>query len=70
MTSSAPSVERPGAVLGVFERETVLDAFIKNPGFAWTSTGLCSWYCIRLDLVRGILEELADEGFICRVRDG
>ncbi len=46
----------------------MLDAFIKNPGLAWTPAGLSSWYWIRLDLVRAILGELADEGFICRAR--
>ncbi len=67
MAPSAPSVEQSDAVFGWFEQETVLDAFIRNPGLAWTPTGLCSWYRIRLDLVRAIVDELAEEGVICRV---
>jgi uncharacterized protein DUF4193 len=67
MAPFAPPGDNWDAVLGPFERETALDAFIKNPGLAWTPTGLCSWYGIRVDLVRAILEELVDEGIIRRV---
>ncbi len=67
MATSAPSTSQSDARSGFFEREILLDAFVKNPSLAWTATGLCSWYSIRLDLVRAVLGELADEGFIRRV---
>lgn len=50
----------------VFERETLLDAFLRNPGTRWTPEGLCSWYGIRNDLVRALLDELLEAGTVRR----
>lgn len=66
MEPSPPLIERPEVGLGSFERETVLDAFVRNPASIWTAESLSSWYRIRLDLVRAILGELAEERIISR----
>jgi hypothetical protein len=68
MGVSASSIERPDLGWGSFERECVLHAFLMNPRRTWTSASLSSWYGIRLDLVRAILSELAEERIICRSR--
>jgi hypothetical protein len=65
MGVSASSIERAGEGWGSFERESVLHAFLMNPRRTWTSASLSSWYGIRIDLVRAILSELAEERIIC-----
>ena len=68
MGVSASSIERPDLGWGSFERECVLHAFLMTPRRTWTSARLSSWYGIRLDLVRAILSELAEERIICHSR--
>jgi hypothetical protein len=65
MDPSPPSIGEPDTGSGMFERETLLDAFCRNPESTWTAAGLSSWYRIRIDLVRAILSEFAEERIIC-----
>jgi hypothetical protein len=60
------SIEVLDVVSGSFARETVLDAFLRNPGMTWTAAGLSSWYRIRLDLVSAILSEFVEERIVSR----
>jgi hypothetical protein len=64
MDLSPPSIEVLHVVSGSFARETVLDAFLRNPGMTWTAAGLSSWYRIRLDLVSAILGEFVEERIV------
>jgi hypothetical protein len=47
-----------------FERETLLDAFLRNPGLRWTPEGLSLWYGIHGDAVRSLLDELVRDGIV------
>ena len=64
MTGSATSVAK--SRLAPFERETILDAFLRNPGLRWTPEGLSSWYGIRNAAVRALLDEFVEEGIVHR----
>ena len=66
MDRSPPRIEALDVVSGSFARETVLDAFLRNPGTTWTVAGLSSWYHIRLDLVSAILSEFVEERIVSR----
>ena len=66
MDLSPPPIEVFDVVSGSFARETVLDAFLRNPGMTWTAAGLSSWYRIRLDLVSAILSEFVEERIVSR----
>ncbi|MGZ6546360.1 MAG: DUF4193 family protein [Actinomycetota bacterium] len=63
MTGSA-TIGKSG--LAPFERETLLDAFLRNAHLRWTPEGLASWYGIQIDRVRGVLDELVDDGIVRR----
>lgn len=52
--------------LAPFERETLVDAFLRNPRLRWTPEGLALWYGIQIDGVRGVLDELVDDGIVRR----
>jgi hypothetical protein len=49
-----------------FERETLLDAFLPNPGMRWTPEGVSSWYGIRNDAVRALLDQFMEIGIVHR----
>ena len=66
MDPSPPSIGEPDTGSGMFERETLLDAFCRNPESTWTAAGLSSWYRIRLDLVSAILSEFVEERIVSR----
>lgn len=59
---------RGGLDPGHHDRDTVLDAFLRNPRLAWTPEGLAAWYGIRVDLVRGLLLDLQARRIIRRAR--
>lgn len=64
----APTIARPRPAL--FERETLLDAFARNPGLRWTPEGLSSWYGIRDDAVQALLDRFVEDGIVSGRRAG